>query len=277
MPMPTRPFSVIALSLFVGSLPLYVNAIEGGPVPTCKGLGSTWVTFFPQSCVTACSELGLTMSTSNSRNVNGNIECSCEMQERPFCTDDPTCYEVNVNPGEALEKCQAACGSTGPEVTAVDYIEFAGDPAAANKNQTHSVVGCSCDGGDTQLCGPDYTLLSDLSYLPSCTTSLTNTEASCETYCLDSNIFTGSIWNDADKSCTCTAVDGSVLVCDDTKARQKDGSGLGNPCYESVGVNTVDCSEASSETSSSSSNQPSVNLVLVSLVAINAVAYVVGS
>eukprot|EP00536_Pseudo-nitzschia_multiseries_P001797 jgi/Psemu1/322258/estExt_fgenesh1_pg.C_230019 len=266
--------------MYVGRQLLVVNAIEGGPVSTCKGLGSKWITSFPESCVNACDDLELTMSFTNSKNINGDVECHCETQERPVCTDRPTCFEIDVNPGEALQKCQAACGSTDPKVTALDYVEFAGDPAAANKNQTHLVVDCSCDGGDSQLCGPDYTLWSDLTYLPSCTGPPPNTleltsEGSCETYCSASNVFTGYIWNGSDKSCTCTTGDGSVLVCDDTKAQYKDGSGLGNPCYETIGVNAVDCSEASSETSSSRSQQSKTQAVMA-LVAINAVAYVVG-
>lgn len=265
----TRPMSIVAFMLAIGSNEFLRVDAAADPTPTCESFGTSW--YFPNDCVADCTDgSSSTMDIKRSRNVNGNFKCYCVDQEMPLCTDDPMCSDLEILPGSALESCQAMCGSTGSEVTVVDDIEYAGDASAASKNQTHYRVGCSCDGGATQQCGTDYILFSDLTYLKSCTgtggNSLQiNSMVTCGNYCTDTNVFVGGNWNAGDRSCSCIDDQSrSALACDDTKSNFNDGSGLGNPCYENVGVSTVDCSASSSATA----EQPTATQTLVSSAAI---------
>jgi len=271
--------------------------------PTCKSLGSGW--YFPNSCVSDCTERfgeSGTMDIERSRNVNGDYRCYCVGRELPLCRDDPTCRDLNIHPGTALAGCRAICSGDGDgdadgdpdaDVRVVDEVEFAGQESAANKNQTHFRVGCSC-GEERHQCGPDSILFSDLTYLPSCSGGIqipappsknknhdndknhdhvvvvANADQ-CFDYCNSTNVFVGSIWTEEQKSCACTNDSSNsngnndanangnnddvyvTMACDDSRARANDGSGLGDPCYETVGVSAVDCSESASSSSSSSS------------------------
>eukprot|EP00534_Pseudo-nitzschia_fraudulenta_P003148 CAMPEP_0201137502 /NCGR_PEP_ID=MMETSP0850-20130426/55444_1 /ASSEMBLY_ACC=CAM_ASM_000622 /TAXON_ID=183588 /ORGANISM="Pseudo-nitzschia fraudulenta, Strain WWA7" /LENGTH=315 /DNA_ID=CAMNT_0047408861 /DNA_START=214 /DNA_END=1161 /DNA_ORIENTATION=+ len=228
------------------------HAAEAAAAPTCRSLGTSW--YFPNDCVASCSETheGSTMDTDRSRNVGGDFRCFCEGVEGPFCTDDPACADLEILPGNALEGCASACGDSA---TVTDAIEYAGDESAASKNVTHFVVACYCGGSATPKCGTDYVFFSDLTYLPSCTTgTAAATENAlgiasapdCASYCSRSSAaFVAGDWEGSSGSCTCSDAAGrSAVACDDSAANFNDGSGLGNPCYESVGVTSADCSPA---------------------------------
>ena len=288
----TAPAPIVALMLSIVIAALLVNVrvdAASTPTPTCKSFGSSW--YFPNSCVSDCTEQfsGSTMDIERSRNVNGDFRCYCVGQESPLCRDDPTCKDLEIYPGDALKGCQTICnGKT--DVIVVDDVEYAGDDSAANKNQTHFRVGCSCgkddDDNEQHQCGPDSILFSDLTYLPSCSSGITTNNQDtiiigsakkCFEYCESTNVFVGGIWTDERKSCGCTRsvddndIDAELLTmaCDDSQARANDGSGLGDPCYENVGVSAIDCSElTSSSTTTATGGEPVVKQTLVSSAAI---------
>lgn len=271
------PISVVAFALLLSIGSTRSNRqVLAAPAPTCQSFGESW--YFPNSCVADCtaqSDGSSTMDTDRSRNVNGDLKCYCTGRESPLCADDPMCSDLEILPGSAKESCEAVCGSSGgsSDVVVVDDVEYAGDASAANKNQTHFRVGCSCDGGATQVCGTDYVLFSDLTYLKWCTRKADNNSLqiksaeACDAYCTKTNpLFDGGIWNDSAKSCACKedSMEVSAVACDDSSANTNDGSGLGNPCYENVGVSTADCSSSSN----ANGEQPSTTQTLVSSAAI---------
>lgn len=255
--------------------------------PTCASLGDSW--YFPNACVSSCQELGSTMDLDRSRNVGSLIKCYCADREKPFCTDDPLCADLGIKPATAVEDCKTACGggaATTPSDATID-VDY-------NGYQFHYVVGCSCgDGKDTKrLCGNDYVLFSDMDFMNSCSGSGDNTgnvlnirsEADCDGFCAGTGVFTeGGIFarNATDPgllSCSCghssivsddPETVRAALACDDATARANDGSGLGNPCYTSVGVNTVDCPDPeAADSAASSEHTKTTTKTLVSSAAI---------
>lgn len=280
-PINNRSIIAIVVSQFLAISLLHSTVHAAVATPSCQSLGTAW--YFPNDCVADCNTKfgSSTMDTDRSRNVNGKQKCYCVGEEVPHCTDDPLCSNLLIFPGTALEDCQEVCsadGAEGIDVTVLDDVEYTGDPNAANKNQTHFMVSCSCDGGTTQRCGVDYVLFSDLTYLQSCTgggsdqnddNSLNiNSQEECNTYCTTTNVFVGGEWNPEQKSCSCLDLRSvATVACDDTNAKFNDGSGLGDPCYENVGVTTVDCSEISSS-ASTPPMAPNTRKTLVSSTAI---------
>jgi len=269
-------------------------------VPTCAKLVEDEKFYFPNDCVKKCSEKqkanggnGGEFDIDRSRNVNGKMKCYCVGDTTPICNDDPLCSDLSIYPGSADENCfNNVCSSSlggnnnltltaeekqGIVVVVTDEIEFANSPEAANKNQTHFKVSCSCDNGKTNQCGIDYILFSDLTYLPSCTAAYDTTEGKlntldinsqeeCTLFCTttqqqmtSSSPFVIGVYelsnNDNSRtspqysSCACFddnsetdiaggTASGGAVACDDTKANYNDGSGLGTKnCYEEVGVN----------------------------------------
>lgn len=248
--MTVRPRLSTTIAFLLVSIGRQTTTVHAAPAPTCQSFGKDW--YFPNACVSDCANLSSdsTMDIDRSRNVGGNLKCYCTGREQPLCTDEPTCSDKEVSPGSALADCRAVCESDDVSVT--DDIEFAGDDSAANKNQTHFRVSCSCNTADEGLvCGTDYILFSDLTYLPSCTgrgensLQIKSVEA-CNAHCTASNaLFVSGSWNGDDTSCSCLDAESKLAIaCDNSRSNFNDGSGLGNPCYETVGVTTVECSAA---------------------------------
>jgi hypothetical protein len=230
-----------------------VALVASETTPTCQSLGESW--YFPNDCVFNCNDLGSTMDTDRSRNVGGNLKCFCVDQAKPFCTDDPYCEDLGIFPGTVQEDCARVCGEDNSAVTATTSVDD-------NGYQFHYVVNCSCSDG-TKKCGEDFVLFSDLDYMKSCTGGDSNSleivnDEECDSFCLDTLVFEGGEFATAGQNKTCSCLHSSIisittaddvnsaLACDDATARANDGSGLGNPCYENVGVNQIDCPTASS-------------------------------
>ena len=244
--------------------------------PTCAGVlaqresnGETW--YFPNDCEVSCNNLGSKMDFDRSRNVGDNLKCFCVDIAKPFCTDDPYCSDLGIFPGTESEDCAKVCGEGASDVTATTSVED-------NGYQFHYVVNCSCSDG-TKKCGDDFVLLSDLDYMKSCSGNDANSlniadSAECENFCLGTQVFVqGSMFSSTssasskgptsdeyDISCSCYKSDiisetgvTHALVCDDVTARANDGSGLGNPCYENVGVSKIECPDSSSKSSAKNS------------------------
>lgn len=252
----------LAVSIFLAGS----SIVSSQSVPTCASQPEDW--YFPNSCVFACNQLGSTMDTDRTRNVNGLQKCYCEDIEQPFCTDTPTCADLGIFPGTVEEDCSRVCEDDNVDAsTLVDY----------NGYQFHYVVSCSCKGG-AQKCGDDYVLFSDEDYMRSCTggdsNSLEiNSDDACANYCLGTQVFEGHNFLSSGENTACSCVHSSIrnsdtsqtieqaLACDDATARFNDGSGLGNPCFSEVGVSKADCPESAAP---SSENSNSVTKTLVS-------------
>jgi len=228
------------------------------PVPTCASLGETW--YFPNACPAACEELGSVFDTDRSRNVNGQFKCFCEGSDRPYCTDDPRCEDLGIRPGSVREDCSRVCGGDN-RVKSKTSVEF-------NGYQFHYVVSCSCSDG-TRKCDNNSILLSDLDYMRACTGDDESgslgigSAESCGEYCDATGVFTqGGAYslNSTQHRCACPSPSvitdspnvTEAVVCDDSIARVNDGSGLGNPCYENIGVNEIDCPDPDADSASSS-------------------------
>jgi hypothetical protein len=283
---------VYCLSVALVTTTTTTGVVSAEVTPTCAGvlaqkesLGETW--YFPNDCVVSCNDLGSTMDLDRSRNVGGNLKCYCVDIAQPFCTDDPYCADLGIAPGTETEDCARVCGEDASDVTATTSVD-------GNGYQFHYVVNCSCSDG-TKQCGDDFILFSDLDYMKSCSgngdNSLKIADADeCSNYCLGTQVFfegsmfgssssaSGGIFgsssstsNGKNKSCSCYKSDmisaigeTAALACDDATARANDGSGLGNPCYENVGVTKVECpssSAAGSPTIAPASNSAAKTLV----------------
>jgi len=241
-----------------------VDVVDFEPTPTCASMGDGW--YFPNACVTSCQESGSTMDLDRSRNVGSKMKCFCVDQPKPFCTDDPLCADLGIFPGTVAEDCNRACGEgdSGPnaKITVDD-----------NGYQFHYVVGCICGDG-TRLCGEDYVLFRDLDYMKSCSDKTSNSlniksAEDCDAFCdatdvfTEAGIFARNATNTKLLSCSCKHSSiisdnpdiAAALACDDATASVNDGSGLGNPCYENVGVNTVECPDPADASSAASSKE----------------------
>lgn len=282
MPSSNRSPSIVAAVLLL--LAIHNEFCRAAATPTCKELDSF---YFPNDCATECTSKGSTMDLDRSRNVDGNQKCYCQGELTPYCTDDPSCSDLAIVAGTASESCRDLCrndnGGNDQGTAVTDGVEYASDPQAANKNQTHFVVECSCDDGKTAKCGKDYILFSDLTYLQSCTGSdlnskNINSELECNKYCTTANPenFIEGLWlvyesNPPQFSCLCVDVNfgDRAVACDDANENYNDGSGLGD-CYESVGVNTIDCPTPSASVDLS---PRSTTKTMVSIMAIMAGAW----
>mmetsp|Transcript_12592 Transcript_12592/g.21995 ORF Transcript_12592/g.21995 Transcript_12592/m.21995 type:complete len:266 (+) Transcript_12592:247-1044(+) len=216
------------LTLLSLSAPIHTAAADA-PIPLCDAI----TVFDLNSCNQACLDIGEKADVQESRDVNGLFKCYCTTT--PICNDDPLCSDLLVVPGKAQEGCEALCPDAN-QVDVVDAVQFIGDPGAVNNNQTHFTVGCTCDG--VPMCGTDFVLFSDLTYLQACT-GLIESETACETYCLEAGSFTGSAWDPAAPSCVCSTDAGTAYACDDTNANSNDAEFT--DCFGQVGVSAVDC------------------------------------
>ncbi len=210
-----------------------------GPLPTCNG-GISDDFYFPNDCVSQCQALGVEIDLDESRDVNGITACYCT-NGTSVCNDEPSCADLLVIPGAAEGGCTALCPNA-TLVTVVDDVQFTDDPTAGNKNQTHFMVSCACDG--VTQCGIDFVLFSDLTFLPSCSgdaegpTLDVNSEEECTSYCTSAgSSFTGGSYEEG--ACTCSTEAGTAVACDDAKANDDRGDFV--DCFDEVGVSSADC------------------------------------
>ena len=295
---------LLLLSLLLVLLLQFPDGTFGQTIPpSCQRLTQEEQFYFPNDCVSKCGAQGDTFDMKRSRNVNGNIKCFCLNSDIPICTDDPMCADLSIFPGTVYENCiNNVCSSSdnGNNFMVTDEIEYNFEDNAANKNQTHYKVSCSCDGGVTTECGIDYILFSDLTYLPSCTKTNDktpgkinnldiNSKQDCTDYCQTAHNSNGAfavddsewfIYNEGSSlppgqqdyyhSCGCLDKNrnGNIAIaCDDTTANYNDGSGLGTKnCYESVGVNTVDCSTPDDESSATTMMMMTTTTIMTTMI-----------
>lgn len=228
-----------------------LQVASGEIVPTCQSFGDSW--YFPNACASDCSDMGSKMDVDRTRNVNGLHKCFCEGMEQPFCTDDPLCQDLGIYPGTVAADCATVCGDDNVEATTkVDY----------NGYQFHYVVSCTCGDG-TNKCGDDFVLFSDEDYMKSCSGNDGNSlqvqnSGDCDTYCQETLVFSSGEFGSEGKNKTCSCLHPDIqsidtntpllgaMACDDATARFNDGSGLGDPCYENVGINQIECPTPSS-------------------------------
>jgi hypothetical protein len=143
------------------------------PLPSCADVGIQETL----GCSALCQAVdGGAIDVSNSRNVNGKFVCTCA--DKVACNDQPTCSQLTLQPGRVEEGCTAICGdrSLGFE----DSIEYAGSNTAADRNMTHFVLECRCDG---EVQCSDSILFSDLSYPTTCTELSIDSTSTCDDYC----------------------------------------------------------------------------------------------
>ena len=229
--------------------------------PTCDSLDESW--YFPNDCDFSCQDLESRMDPKRSRNVNGDLKCYCEGREQPFCHDNPLCRDLSIFPTSAESDCERVCGEESSSSSEASIgVDF-------NGYQFHYVLSCSCDG-QTRCGGTkgDYVLFSDTDYMWSCTRGRTinsrriNTATDCDTFCTGTQVFSGGNFTQTNQGKTCACLHDDItsdrpginqaVACDDATARYNDASGLGDPCYDEVGVNVIECdyTESSAATKS---------------------------
>ena len=192
------------------------------------------------------------MDTDQSRNVNGLPKYFCEGKDEPFCTDDPFCQDLGIFPGTITKYCASVCVDN--DVSATTKVNH-------NGYQFHYVVSCSCGDGTSKY-GDDFILFGNQDYMKSCSGDGSNSlkikkPDNCDAYCVETLVFDGGEFasSGGNKTCSCLhpeiqTIDPATklqaaMACDDSTARANDGSGLGNPCYENVGVDQIECSTPS--------------------------------
>lgn len=143
------------------------------PLPLCQDVGVTEVL----GCSALCQAIeGGSVDVSNTRDVNQKYTCTCENQVA--CNDQPTCEQLTIQPGRVLEGCTALCGD---RFTAVeDEVEYSGDISAGNKDMTHFVLECRCDG---EVECKDFLMFSDLAYPETCDSLGITSASTCDDYC----------------------------------------------------------------------------------------------
>ena len=232
------------------------------PIPTCDAISVAVL----NDCAAACQDIGETINVDESRDVNGDYKCYCT--NTAICNDEPLCQDLLIVPGLVEERCTSVCGD-GITIQVEDGVRYTDDPQAGNKNQTHFMVSCFCDG--VKQCGTDFVLFSDLTFLPACTsdgvpagTQSLNiaSESECTTYCVGFG-FAGASYDATKPSCTCTNSDGEAMACDNSIANTDRGDFIG--CFEQVGVSEADCPPTEAPTMSSAPKM-SVMMVFVALV-----------
>ena len=205
------------------------------PLPSCAEVGVTETL----GCSALCQAVDAgEIDVSNSRNINGKFVCTCA--DKVACNDEPTCSQLNLHPGQVQEGCTAICGDQF--VAVEDSIEFAGSDTAADRNMTHFVLECRCDG---EVQCSDSILFSDLSYPVTCTSLSIDSNSTCTDYCATSggglfdlggnySLSTGTDYG----ICDCMASSSNVLssinlaqACSDVPVSYgPDACTLQNPC-----------------------------------------------
>ena len=143
------------------------------PLPGCEEVG----VFEALTCQALCEAInGGDVVFEDTRDVNGDFTCACETQEA--CSDLPTCGQLTMKPGQVQGACEALCN--GRFTAVVDEVEFAGAITAANKDMTHFVMECRCDG-DIEC--SDYILFSDIAQPTTCASLQITDQPSCDSYC----------------------------------------------------------------------------------------------
>ena len=243
--------------------------LQAQPAPTCDEIG---IQSFPGDCILECQALGSQLDPDESKSSTSNTKCFC-LDGSTICTNDPLCEDVLVFPGTAQDNCENLCGDSSGNVEVFDGVEYAGDSTAANKDQTHLLVSCACDG--VTRCGLDYVLFSDLTFLKACTTGATfdalgiDSSQDCSSYCTGFG-FQSSEYIEG--KCACSDHFGNdsdneagskvAVACDDNNANSGNQQG-GTDCFDEVGVSTSDC-PTPAPTPPSSSNANTVRKGIVS-------------
>lgn len=143
------------------------------PLPSCETVGVQEVL----GCMALCEAIsGGSVDTDNTRDSNGNFVCTCE--NMVACNDQPTCAQLLILPGRVEEACTSFCGTQF--MAFEDKVQYAGDISTGNKDLTHFVVECRCDGNVE--CS-DAVLFSDLAYPITCTSLGVDSEETCDSYC----------------------------------------------------------------------------------------------
>lgn len=142
------------------------------PLPTCIDTS----VFEALGCQALCVALGDEIDVDNTRDVNGLYVCACSTLVG--CSDRPTCEQLNIFPGTVETTCADFCGDQF--VAVEDEVQYAGGLENANKNLTHFIVECRCDG-DTKC--SDFLLFSDLTYPSTCSSISVLSDDDCGLYC----------------------------------------------------------------------------------------------
>ncbi len=144
------------------------------PLPSCAEVGVSDAL----GCDAICQAIdGGAVDVANTRNVGEAFVCTCE--GKVACNDEPTCAQLTLQPGRVLDGCTILCGD---QFTAVeDKVEYAGDIGAANKDLTHFVLECRCDG---EIQCTDYLLFSDLAEPVTCSELGIDSTSACDAYCV---------------------------------------------------------------------------------------------
>ena len=143
------------------------------PLPGCEEVG----VFETLTCQALCQAIdGGDVVLDDTRDVNGDFTCACETQVA--CSDLPTCGQLTIKPGQVQEECEVLCD--GRFTAVIDEVEFAGMITAGNKDMTHFVMECRCDG-DIEC--SDYIMFSDIAQPITCASLQITDQAACDSYC----------------------------------------------------------------------------------------------
>jgi len=130
------------------------------------------------TCSALCEAIdGGEVVLDETRDVDGGFICTCTSQVA--CNDRPTCSQLTIQPGSVEETCTSICGNERI-MAVIDEIEFSNNIMAANRDMTHFVMECRCDG-DVQC--SDYVLFSDIDIPTTCTSLSITDQAGCDDYC----------------------------------------------------------------------------------------------
>lgn len=144
------------------------------PLLSCDAVGVSEAL----GCVALCEAVsGGGVDLQNTRDRNGDYTCSCD--DLVACSDQPTCEQLLITPGNVEASCGTICGDQF--LAFKDEVQYAGGIANANKNQTQFIVECRC-GGVTEC--SDFLLFSDLSRPIPCTALEIDDAETCREYCL---------------------------------------------------------------------------------------------
>jgi hypothetical protein len=184
------------------------------PLPLCQTVGVA----DSFGCEALCQAVeGGAVDVSNTRDVNQKYTCTCE--NLVACNDQPTCEQLTIQPGRVMEGCSALCGDLFTAVE--DEVEYSGDIGAGNKDMTHFVMECRCDG---EVECKDYLMFSDLAFPVTCDSLGITSDTTCDAYCASegNGLFDigGNYTENSNGEGTCDCVGTSANALRDTDAAQ---------------------------------------------------------
>jgi hypothetical protein len=192
---------------------------DTAPIPTCLEAGVLGI----EHCVLICEAIGQKVALKKFHDVNSEIICYCETNDA--CNDRPTCAQLQILPGKAEQGCTDYC-EPGDFVAVEDGIQLAGGMSNANKNQTHLIVECRCDG--VKECS-DFILFSDLSFLNTCKELGITTDETCVAHCEENSFDQGDEFSDVNGliGCGCYKDSDVAEACQDVAETTQDNGGTG--------------------------------------------------